>query len=1398
MNTYSLLLVMLSALISATAVFCTLDICARRTSYPGAGKWRKALGAMTLGLGIWGMHQILLAAYPPLEANLASLFYYWGGTWAWVLAVIWLSFFFLSRVGRPILSGLLLSVGIGAMPLVAKWLFQPRTLSVEGMVGVGAGFVITFFAVSLIIRWMHDDSRKESHSAVPRLRSGLAMGFLLTGAHWLAIALPTSSMPFSPDHHALAGQSPGWALLAGAGCLLLVLLLWLYRHRLHERYLQSLYHYHPDLVLFLDLEGKVHSASHMIRRYGYDREQLAQQHLEQWVLPELREQFRQQWLLALERGPVHQQTVLLTGAGRHMEADVFLIPAMEGQRARGMFAIIRDHAEDKQAQDTLAEAEAKYRVLVENSMLGIFVYQEGALVYANQHLSKMLDMPLEELLHRDYLDFIHPADRELVRERMRFSQGADPSASPYRYRVMLRGDRVRTFEARDSHIYHRGKPAVCGMVMDITDRVEAEEKIAYMAYYDEWTGLPNRHALGQRLDFLLADSKMKALSLLYLEVDQYNLIEEAMGQELGRSLEREVARRIRDNVGTTGEVAKAGPNQFLVLLPQFNKSLTWVLAEHLLEELARPYQLEGYELYITASIGVSLYPHDGSETEVLVQKAYSALRHARRSGKNTVQFYSSSLSDSVHQDLELEMALRKAVSQGEFWLEYQPAFDLHTGRITGVEALIRWDHPDHQGLSPEKLIRIAEETGLIVPIGEWALETACRQLGQWQKAGLPTFHISVNLSIRQLFHPGFVDKVSAILEETGIQPESLELEITESKVIDMAQALDVLKRLKELGIKISLDDFGTGLSSMRLLMEAPFHKIKIHHSFIHPCHVDADHEALVKTIISMARQMGLEVIAEGVETREQLIFLQQHMCHEAQGFLLCPPLPPERLSEQFDELEQVVGRLGIPREVQHEQWIRQEMELSRQDLLNIVRLHNGFIFKVVREGEQFIPTFCEGKLLYRLGLTPELVVGRRLPEILHPECIQMWRSYLRRAWEGESVLSFEGRQNQIDFLVTLQPVFRSGQVVEIIGSVVEITERKKVEEALRLSEQKTRLIAENMSDMMMILSTEGVVKYISESHEAVLGVSLNFLEGRSIFELVDPDYVSMLKQKMEHLLENKTSFQIEFPALNRRGQRIILESKWIPILDQNEEIEHVVVATRDITEQKQTEEYIRQSEKLSLAGQLAAGVAHEIRNPLTTVKGFLQLMQTGISKPGYIELMLREIEHIEGIINEFLTLAKPQVTKMAPTDMGQLLEQMLTLYESQALLNNVQIVRDLDPDLPLVCCDEKQIKQVFINILQNAVEAMPDGGTIRIEARLWDREHIAVRIHDQGGGIPKERLKKIGEPFYSTKEKGTGLGMMISQKIVQEHGGRMNIDSTLHRGTTVEVILPLKQCPQAP
>ncbi|MBI4206195.1 MAG: PAS domain S-box protein [Betaproteobacteria bacterium] len=429
-------------------------------------------------------------------------------------------------------------------------------------------------------------------------------------------------------------------------------------------------------------------------------------------------------------------------------------------------------------------------------------------------------------------------------------------------------------------------------------RMQAEEAVKFVATHDALTGLPNRVMFNERLNHVIAQAQRygRRLAILFIDLDRFKIINDTLGHESGDVLLREVATRLTDNLRATDTVARLGGDEFVVLVEEVSDPLDLAgVAHKLIAALGAGFPLFGQEYHVTASIGVSTYPDDGEDIQTLLKNADIAMYRAKEQGRNSFQFYSAQMNVHSVERLTLESGLRRALERDEIMLHYQPQVDIRRGHVTGMEALARWRHPELGLIPPASFIQIAEETGLIVPIGEWVLRSACEAQRNWQALGIPLIRVAVNLSPRQFVHGDLLKEVMRALERTGCEASCLELEITESMVMhNPERAVALINQLKEMGVRVAIDDFGTGYSSLAYLKRFPIDSLKIDRSFILDIPGDPGDAAITQAVIAMAHSLGLKVIAEGVETRDQFDFLRKHRCDEMQGYYFSAPLPEEQ------------------------------------------------------------------------------------------------------------------------------------------------------------------------------------------------------------------------------------------------------------------------------------------------------------------------------------------------------------------------------------------------------------------------------------------------------------------------------------------------------------------------
>ncbi len=452
---------------------------------------------------------------------------------------------------------------------------------------------------------------------------------------------------------------------------------------------------------------------------------------------------------------------------------------------------------------------------------------------------------------------------------------------------------------------------VRGSIVDISDRVQTEKtlrqneaRLNYLAYHDTLTDLPNRALFHDRFEHALARARRfgSQLALIVIDLDRFKNFNDSLGHDAGDQVLWKVACLLRNGLREVDTLARIGGDEFVIVQENVaSQADVATVAKKVLSLLVQPISLREHQLFLTASIGISLYPGNGEDVSSLMRQADRAMHQAKSKGGACFSFFSSEDDDLVEERLFLENDLRQAVDRHELLLHYQPQIDLETGRLVGVEALVRWQHGQRGMISPGAFIPLAEETGLIVSIGEWVLRAACIQGKKWQQAGMPPVRVAVNISTWQVRQPDFVDMVENILDESGFDPHLLELEITESAVMDNVQeAVRILNIFQQRGISLAMDDFGTGYSSLSSLQRLPLSKLKIDRSFIREVTSNPNDAALTSSVIALGRTMGLGVVAEGVETEEQLNFLRQMDCAQVQGFLFSKPLPAREVSALFE------------------------------------------------------------------------------------------------------------------------------------------------------------------------------------------------------------------------------------------------------------------------------------------------------------------------------------------------------------------------------------------------------------------------------------------------------------------------------------------------------------------
>jgi len=554
-------------------------------------------------------------------------------------------------------------------------------------------------------------------------------------------------------------------------------------------------------------------------------------------------------------------------------------------RVRQQTHVIRLNRENELA------LEERYRRIFESSLTGLYIAAEdGTIVDCNDACASILGFASRQdlLEHREHAELI----------TRHFYDGSGDASSGFGAE-----HHIHRFDGKPGWVLSMVRPVpqngdgsttLEGAVVDVTHRKLADERIEFLAYYDSLTGLPNRTLLQDRLSKALASARRhrEKLAVLFLDVDGFKTINDSLGHSYGDILLQQLATRLQNCAREQDTVCRLGGDEFLIVLGSVEEELdAAVAAERIARTVNAPFDIQGQMLNVTCSIGISMFPEHGEDAETLIKTADAAMYSSKDGGRNTFRFFTEKLTAEALERLQLDGSLRAAVDDQQFFLVYQPEIDVDSGTISCWEALIRWQHPDLGLVPPDKFIRVAENNGLIVPIGEWVLQTACTQWKRWVESGLVGAPVAVNVSALQFRHEGFCRMVKRVLDDSGLDPEFLELELTESLLFSNEDVMfEILDELKEMGVRLAIDDFGTGYSSLSYLRQFPVSKLKIDRSFIRDLALNGNEVSITAAIINLAKCLKLKVTAEGVENEAQLSFLRKHGCDEVQGFFFSKPL----------------------------------------------------------------------------------------------------------------------------------------------------------------------------------------------------------------------------------------------------------------------------------------------------------------------------------------------------------------------------------------------------------------------------------------------------------------------------------------------------------------------------
>ncbi len=629
-----------------------------------------------------------------------------------------------------------------------------------------------------------------------------------------------------------------------------------------------------DAVLFIDMEGRILAANDTAVQFFH--------------LTDDRQSFVEEYLFIEEHFTTESKEIVLTT--KVEPAQDVLVKSMEMD---GLICLVIKNSQFNEKEGLLS---ALYEKVEDGPSEGIILHDHGTIVDCDFAFASMLGYERNELIGVSILKLIHPQDRDKL---LFNTQVANPT--PYSIRGIRKDGKMVYGEILPEKISQNDKNLRISVVRNVTERVLNEKKIEFMAYYDELTDLPNRNYFQKVIQDEIGHlkNKQQKVAVHLIDIDYFKQINDTMGYHFGDLLLQACASRLKHLLMEDVFIARMTSDEFVIMQRNVtsNEEIEQ-FARKMIDLFKKPLIVDEYEIFSTVSVGISIYPDLANTTNELLKQADAAMHACKKDQLNGYKFYKPSITKGFKERLALETELHKAIQQQDFELHYQPQIDIQTEQIIGFEALCRWNHPERGFIPPTDFIPLAEKTGLILELGEWVLYEACRQNKAWQDMGLPKVKVSVNLSAKQFITNNLVGQVKRILQETGLEPEYLELEITESMAMaNEDYIIETLTAFQELGVKVALDDFGTGYSSLRYLSQFPLSKIKIDRVFIQD-HTQQN-AAIVKTIISLSRALNLRVIAEGVERKQDMELLLREKCDEVQGYYFSKPLPAVQVMDIF-------------------------------------------------------------------------------------------------------------------------------------------------------------------------------------------------------------------------------------------------------------------------------------------------------------------------------------------------------------------------------------------------------------------------------------------------------------------------------------------------------------------
>lgn len=697
----------------------------------------------------------------------------------------------------------------------------------------------------------------------------------------------------------------------------------------------SLIDHHPDTIYAMDLSGNILSCNNNIEGIlGYTSSEIHgpfHRVIRKDNLNKVVKHFEK----AVAGKVQNYCCITIHKEGHFVDLQITNIPMFSNGKIAGVYGIAKDITKIKLTEARLKENEIQFHHIFNSLEVVVWSWdiRQHKLLYVSKAVETISGMNAKDFKKgfRNWKELIHPEDmEEFKRNQTELRKGVP---CQYQYRITDVLGKVKWVEARTFPVLNPEGELVRldGLITDISKQKLEDEKINFYAYHDYLTGLPNRRKFEAELEKVIFEKQANAeeFALLYLDLDRFKFVNDTLGHMVGDELLKRVSTRLSKHLRSKDHLSRLGGDEFAIILSQLsdsNESIT--IASNIIEDIERYFKVNEYDLHITTSIGIGIYPQDGQTVSDLLANTDVALYRAKAMGKNNLQLYTPSMNIESYKKFILENDLRSADFDKEFMLQYQPKVDPNTRQTVGAEALIRWNHPEWGMLSPAEFIPLAEETNIIFELGDWVVSTVCKQINQWKMEGKPIIPVSINISPKRFLKDDLVTKLVKILDETNVETKWLEFEITETSIIQNEEkSLAIIKLLKEIGITISLDDFGTGYSSISYLKKFKVEYLKIDRSFINGIKSCSDDEAIVKSILHLAHDLNMKVVAEGVETQEQLAFLVQHQCDVIQGYLFSKPLDVESFTELLSDSQQ-----HIVKKIDKHNKIQEKREFFRIDI----------------------------------------------------------------------------------------------------------------------------------------------------------------------------------------------------------------------------------------------------------------------------------------------------------------------------------------------------------------------------------------------------------------------------------------------------------------------------------